>query len=70
MKNSVFYLVTALLAMIIVGCFVKGIKDIKDVSRSDSIEIVDKAEKIEKIEKVPIVVLQPNDNGVVYSGKL
>lgn len=61
MRKIVLCLAGALLVTIIVGYNAKSSKEGKDVGHSDSIE---------KIEKKPIVMLQPNDTGIVYSDTL
>lgn len=61
MKKTFFYVLGTLFVMITASCNAKSPKVDKDANKPDSIE---------EVEKISIRVLQPNDRGVVYSGKL
>lgn len=61
MKKTVFYLVGALLLSIIAGCYAKSPKEEKEACSSDSMQ--------QGVRK-PLVLLQPNDSGIVYKATL
>lgn len=61
MKKTVFYLVGALLLSIIAGCYAKSTKEDNEACPSDSVQ---------QGARKPLVLLQPNDSGIVYNDTL
>lgn len=61
MKKTVFYLVGALLLSIIASCYAKSPKEDKEACSSDSMQ---------QGARKPLVLVQPNDSGIVYKGTL